>query len=138
MLVSAAILPNGTCGELLRIVREVQVAELLVCPRFLTELTGVTERPKFRRWISLSEAARYVEDLAEVGQACEDPGHVQPARRDPNDDYLVAFAQAEAADALVSGDRDLLDIPDPPIAVLSPRAALDMLLKATTGEQRTT
>lgn len=98
----------------------------------------MVERPKFRRWISLSEAARYVEDLAEVGRACEGPGNVRPVSRDPDDDYLLAFAQAETADVLVSDDPDLLDIPDPPIAVLPPRATLELLLKVTGAQEHPT
>ncbi len=39
------------------------------------------------------------------------PDPVSPPRlvRDPEDDYLVALARAESADAIVTGDRDLLD-----------------------------
>jgi len=47
--------------------------------------------------------------------------------RDPRDDYLVALAVATHAGAIVTGDRDLLDIVEPPVAVLTPRALTERL-----------
>ncbi len=37
-----------------------------------------------------------------------------PSRRvtDPDEDHVIAFALVALADAIVSGDRDLLDLPD--------------------------
>jgi predicted nucleic acid-binding protein len=51
--------------------------------------------------------------------------------RDPTDDYLVALARREHADAIVSGDLDLREagIDNPP--VWTPRQATDRLI----GEQ---
>jgi predicted nucleic acid-binding protein len=40
------------------------------------------------------------------------------------DDYLVALAVVAQADALISGDRDLTDLQDPPVPVLTPRTFL--------------
>jgi putative PIN family toxin of toxin-antitoxin system len=135
VLVSAVVRPGGTCGELLAAVREGEVAELVACPRLLSELAGVIERPKFRRWISLDEAARYVQDLAELARTGDDPANVLAVSRDGSDDYLIAFAQAEEADALVTGDPDLLDLPNPAVPVLSPRVALDMVRTASARHQ---
>jgi predicted nucleic acid-binding protein len=56
-----------------------------------------------------------------------DPPDPVAVTRDPNDDYLVALAIAAQADALVSGDRDLTDLQDPPVSVLTPRTFLDRL-----------
>jgi putative PIN family toxin of toxin-antitoxin system len=134
VLVSAVVRPGGTCGELLAAVREGEVAELVACPRLLSELAGVIERPKFRRWISLDEAARYVQDLAELARTGDDPANVLAVSRDGSDDYLIAFAQAEEADALVTGDPDLLDLPNPAVPVLSPRVALDVSVQLRWGE----
>lgn len=57
----------------------------------------------------------------------EDPVDVPAITRDPKDDYLVALALRERVDALVSGDRDLLDagLGAPPI--WSPREAADRI-----------
>jgi predicted nucleic acid-binding protein len=43
------------------------------------------------------------------------------------DDYLVAPAVAAGADALVSGDRDLADLTDVGVTVLTPRALVEHL-----------
>jgi hypothetical protein len=47
--------------------------------------------------------------------------------RDPHDDYLVALAVATGAESIVTGDRDLLELPEPPVAVLTPRALIERL-----------
>jgi putative PIN family toxin of toxin-antitoxin system len=41
--------------------------------------------------------------------------------RDPDDVWVLASALAGEADVLVTGDHDLLDLADPPLAILSPR-----------------
>jgi predicted nucleic acid-binding protein len=49
--------------------------------------------------------------------------------RDPHDDYLVALATANATDAIVTGDLDLLAI-DPKqlaIEIITPRQLVDRL-----------
>lgn len=47
---------------------------------------------------------------------------IQTSIRDPDDVPIVAFATAIAADLLITGDRDLLDVAsDLPIDVLLPR-----------------
>jgi predicted nucleic acid-binding protein len=44
-----------------------------------------------------------------------------PISRDPKDDYLLAHALLEAADFIVSGDRDLLALASiSPIKIVSP------------------
>lgn len=47
---------------------------------------------------------------------------IQTSIQDPDDVPIVAFATAIAADLLITGDRDLLDVAsDLPVDVLSPR-----------------
>ena len=49
--------------------------------------------------------------------------------RDPHDDYLVALATASNADAIVTGNLDLLSIDPTQIAVeiITPRQLVDRL-----------
>lgn len=98
-----------------------------MCAQLLRELVGVLERPKFRRWISLPDAARYCRDLAELATMVRDPVEIAPLSRDPGDDYLLAVALAERADALVSGDSDLLEVADSPVTILAPTHVLELL-----------
>jgi putative PIN family toxin of toxin-antitoxin system len=49
------------------------------------------------------------------------------AVRDPDDLWVLASALAGEADVLVTGDRDLLELPDPPVAIVSPRAFWELV-----------
>lgn len=94
----------------------------------LSEITSVLVRPRLRRYLSLDEAARFVADLASQTTHVDDAPEPHPTVcRDPGDDYIVALAVATKADAIVTGDRDLLELPDPPVAVLTPRALIEGL-----------
>jgi len=61
----------------------------------------------------------------------EDPLPPHPAPcRDPDDDYLVALARAAVVDALLTGDRDLLELGDVGVAVITPRELVERLADA--------
>ena len=47
--------------------------------------------------------------------------------RDPGDDYLVALARAAVVNALVTGDRDVLEVGDAGVAVITPRELVERL-----------
>jgi putative PIN family toxin of toxin-antitoxin system len=100
--------------------------ELLSSSLLLAEIVSVLERPRLRRYLSLDEAVRFVTDLVSQTTHVADAPTPHPAVcRDPHDDYLVALAVATRADAIVTGDRDLLELPEPPIAVLTPRGLVE-------------
>jgi putative PIN family toxin of toxin-antitoxin system len=84
-------------------------------------------RDRFRRYATAAEVRELVDDLAAVATVMRDPPDPVAITRDPNDDYLVALALAAQVDALISGDRDLTDLRDPPVSVLTPRTFLDRL-----------
>lgn len=82
-------------------------------------------RPKFRRWLSLSDAVAFVEALAGTADVRSDPEDRPRRVRDHGDDYLVALSRA-AGLPIVTGDADLLDATfDPP--AITPRMLLDAL-----------
>lgn len=102
--------------------------ELLSSPILLAEIASVLERPRLRRYLSLDEAVRFVTDLASQTTHVADAPTPHPAEcRDPHDDCLVALAVATRADAIVTGDHDLLELPEPPVTVLTPRALIERL-----------
>ena len=69
-------------------------------------------------------------DLAAVMTLAEDTPPPHPAVcRDPGH-YLVALARAAVADALVTGDRDLLELEDVGVAIITPRALVERLADA--------
>ena len=105
--------------------------EVLGCPALLGEIASVLGRERLRRYLSIEEARRFVADLAGVMTLAEDPPSPHPAVcRDPGDDYLVALARAARVDALVTGDRDLLEMEDIGVAVITPRELVERLADA--------
>ncbi len=50
-----------------------------------------------------------VSRIEDVAIAFDDPSRVEPILRDPKDDYLLALARHADAEAVVTGDKDLLD-----------------------------
>ena len=74
----------------------------------LEELKRVSRRPFFQKRLSASEIGRMVNDIRRLAVMC-DPLPQVVVSPDPNDDFLLAIAQAAAADYLVTGDKsDLL------------------------------
>jgi putative PIN family toxin of toxin-antitoxin system len=126
VLVAAAISPKGVCRQLLDRILDEKCA-LVVCPQLIGELQEVLLRPKFRRYLSVDQALAFVRLTAGVAEAHPDPTTHPGVSDDPDDDYLVALAQAVDADFLVSGDPHLtgLSTMEPP--VLTPRALLEWL-----------
>ncbi|HWE82816.1 MAG TPA: putative toxin-antitoxin system toxin component, PIN family [Gaiellaceae bacterium] len=126
VLVSAIITPNGPPAEIVRAVRE-ERARLVVCPHLLAELLGVLQREKFRGYVTIDEAEQYVAGLASIAEARPDPAVEAPISRDPKDDYLIALTRESSADALVSGDADLLVLEDNKPPVVSPATFVEGL-----------
>lgn len=129
--VSAAISGTGAPAQLLETAVEGRVV-LLVSPLLLAELRDVLAREKFRRWLPIEDTASFVDAVVLLADAAEDPPEETRARvcRDPDDDYLVALAEATGATILVSGDRDLLAVRRPGLDVRSPRDTIAAILYA--------
>jgi uncharacterized protein len=104
--------------------------ELVTSPLLLQEVAMVLARQPLRKYLSTEEALRFVTDLAAQTTLLVDPPGPHPAVcRDPRDDYLVALATASNADAIVTGDLDLLaiDAEQLPFEVLTPRQLVQQL-----------
>jgi putative PIN family toxin of toxin-antitoxin system len=102
--------------------------EVVVCPRLLGEVRKALRKPYFRERLSAEEARQALRRIDAVAIAFDDPKDVAPTLRDPEDDYLLALARVAEAEAVVSGDKDLLDHAEKlePRAI-SPRAACELL-----------
>jgi hypothetical protein len=74
----------------------------------ITELQSVTHRPSVRPLITPAHAGRFINDLHRFATVLDRLPMVDRSR-DPNDNFLLAMAEAGAADYLVTGDkRDVL------------------------------
>jgi putative PIN family toxin of toxin-antitoxin system len=74
----------------------------------LEELKRVSRRPFLQERLTASEIGRMVNDIRRLATMC-DPLPDVSASPDPNDDFLLAIAQAADADYLITGDKsDLL------------------------------
>jgi len=102
--------------------------ELITSPALVREIASVLARPRLRRYLSLEEAERFVADLAGVTALTADAPLPYPAVcRDPPDDYLDALAREGDAEAIVTGDADLLSLKEPGLSVITPPDLLDRL-----------
>jgi uncharacterized protein len=104
--------------------------ELITSPLLLREIASVLARPRPQKYVSADEALRFITDLAAQTTLLTDPPGPHPAVcRDPRDDYLVALATASSAEAIVTGDLDLLAVDPDKLAteVITPRQLVDRL-----------
>jgi uncharacterized protein len=91
----------------------------------MLEIVEVMNRPRFDRYLERSLRQQLV---AEYLNACEAVPILFPIRacRDPKDDKFLEVAVHGRADAIVTGDADLLDLnPFRGIAILTPREYLE-------------
>jgi uncharacterized protein len=126
VLIAAIITPRGICGQILQAALDGRFA-LIVCPSLLAELADVLPRAKFRRWVSLNEASRFVQLVERLAETQPDPAVVMPVTPDRDDDYLVALALASGADYLVSGDPHLTNLTVQQPRILTPSRFLPLV-----------
>jgi putative PIN family toxin of toxin-antitoxin system len=122
-LISRLLLPHSIPAR--AVDRALELGELLVSSETLYELAEVLERPKFDRYLSTEERRRFFELLSRVAILVEATRPVR-ACRDPNDDKFLAVAVNGEADAIITGDVDLLALhPFLGIPILRPKDFLD-------------
>ena len=102
--------------------------EAILCSELLGEVTDTLGKPYFLERIGNTGVDDIVLGIAEAGTVLDDPVEVKAILRDPEDDYLVALAREAGAEAIVSGDKHLLDhAGDLEPKVLSAREACELL-----------
>jgi putative PIN family toxin of toxin-antitoxin system len=98
-----------------------QPFELVICHRLLEEVRKVlTERPRLRKRIPLEAAELYIATLATTADIHPNPPPGPALTRDPDGDYVIHLARQHHAEAIVTGDADLLEWPDQNPPVVSP------------------
>lgn len=127
VFISALIGARGSAPDVIvRAFIDERIA-VITSPQLLGELERVVLRPKFARYADERTRREFVERVRRHSIAAEDPTDPPAVTRDRDDDYLVALALAAEADALVSGDRDLLDVGLDTPAVWPPRELADRI-----------
>lgn len=129
VIIAAALSPAGTTSRVLRAWLNGEY-ELVVSPLLLAELARALTYPKIRARVTEAEAEELLDLLRQSADVENDPPG-PPRRRsvDPDDDYLIALAEAAQA-VIVSGDHHLLDLRDqlpvyPPAGFLALLGAQD-------------
>jgi putative PIN family toxin of toxin-antitoxin system len=103
ILLSALINRHGIPAQLIVAWRERRY-DLLTSTEQLLELGGVARRPVLRARIIPSTVGRLIRDLRKLAEVLTRLPEVDRSP-DPADNFLLAMAEAGAADYLVSGDR---------------------------------
>ena len=125
VLISAALRRKGRPRAVVDAVRE-QRGVLLFSDETFDELQTRLRLPKFDRYVSPEERGIYLAQLEAVSEWVPIAG-AKLGCRDPDDDKLLETALMGAADGLVTGDWDLLDMsPFQNIPILSPTGFLDL------------
>ena len=121
-VVVAALVANGLCRELLH--RTIRMRVLATSDALLQEL-DTTLRDKFD--VTPSVAAFLNLFRASI-RVVEPKALPEPVCRDAADDVVLATAVAAGADAIVTGDKDLLVLESyRGIRIVSPRSLLERL-----------
>lgn len=127
VFISALIGPRGGApGIIVRAFVDDRLT-VVTSPSLLAELERVLRRAKFAEYADERTRREFVDRIRRHAAIAEDPADVPAVTRDRNDDYLVALALSAGVDAIVSGDRDLLDA-DLGTPVWSPRELADRIV----------
>jgi putative PIN family toxin of toxin-antitoxin system len=126
VIVSALLFAESVPGRAFK--RALHEGEILISSQFVEELQAVLHRRKFDRYITRDERDEFLETFIDESTLVTVSESVHVCR-DPKDNMVLELAVAGSADAIVTGDDDLLGLhPFQGIAVVRPAdflAALD-------------
>ena len=130
VLVSAFLFPGSVPGRVLKLADQGAFA-LHLSPLLLEETRYALLSTRLRDAYGHDEelVTAWCADLQEVGSVFYGlPPDIGPACRDPNDDHVIATALAVKADAIITGDKDLLALGQyQAVRILTARAFLTEL-----------
>ncbi len=106
ILVSALLSSASPPAQILDLWRNREF-DLVTCPEQFDEIARVTRYPKIRARLSSALAGRLINHLRDLAIVVAKLPKVDLSP-DPNDNYLLALAEAGRAQFLVTGDKPLL------------------------------
>ena len=130
MLISSL---SGGWHGLIRTAAEGERVLLIASTGLVDELMDVVSRPRLRRWFDWADGKGLADTIREWAAFVE-PDVSVDACRDPNDNYLLALAEASAADYLVTRDEDLLVLERWKDTEIIPPSRFLTLLAQSSGE----
>lgn len=101
--------------------------EAVLCPKLIQEFSDALGNRYFQERFDPRDLDGIVTSVTSVGRMHDDPARIESLLRDADDDYLVALARETGAEAIVSGDKDLLDHPDLKPPAINAREACELL-----------
>jgi putative PIN family toxin of toxin-antitoxin system len=100
----------------------------VACPEIIADVREqLATNPYFRDRLSQRQARELIKAHIAISVMLPDPINPDPILRDADDDLLIPLARTAEADAIVTGDKDLLDHPgglQPP--AITPREACEL------------
>jgi putative PIN family toxin of toxin-antitoxin system len=122
-LISAALFEGSTPDRAFR--WALRHGQVLASPDTLDELVEVLDRDKFDRYLSAEEREAFLGSLVERVDVVEPVKKIRVCR-DTDDDKFLELAVEGRAEAIVSGDDDLLALdPFRNISIVAPSAFLE-------------
>jgi uncharacterized protein len=103
ILVSALIAPAGSPATIYNAWEQGQFL-LLTCAEHLDEIRSTLQKPRIANLIRPYKAGRLINQLKKLAVQIPHLPRVQRSP-DPDDNFLLALAEAGAADYLVTGDK---------------------------------
>lgn len=125
VLISRLLAPHSAPGR--AVSHAIRHGRLLASDATLEELAEVLARAKFDQYLSLNERQQFMRLL---GRIVETPSITQrfTACRDASDNKFLDLAVSGRASAIVTGDRDLLELhPFQEIEILKPATYLNAM-----------
>jgi uncharacterized protein len=130
--IAALISPTGTARQMVDAVLDHGIG-ILMSESTFAELVSRLDRPKFDRYREPVTWSSFLAALVELAQWHDDAATATGISRDVDDDKFLALAVTGQADAIISGDGDLLElVTHEGIPILTPAQFLGRLRKPET------
>lgn len=116
----SALVGAGPSSRIVTAVFNSEQVHAVVSPLLVAEVADVLARPRIRKRVPVERAEEFLDNVAILFDLVEDPAEIEPLLRYPDDDYLVALAGQHDVDWIITGDKDLLEWPNPSPEVIAP------------------